>query len=337
MRTLFRTIMIVYLSSVSTAFAALTLQNGLSNPYPAPQLQGLAWINSKPLQINQLKGKVVLIDFWTYSCINCIRTLPYLKDWYSKYHNAGFEIIGVHTPEFDFEKNLDNVKRAVAEDGIKYPVVLDSDFQTWENYHNQYWPAHYLLNKDGQVVYQHFGEGDYDVTENNIRFLLGMTTPITSVLAPQASFSPAQTPETYLGFGRAESFSSPQSVTQNEPAQYTFPDELPNNGWALSGTWTIDEDRVVASQANAAVKIHFNARNVFIVMGSATGKPIRVHVMLDGEDVTKGEGSNLENSSVIVSNHTLYQVLALPHADSGILQITTSSPGLEVYTFTFGG
>src|SRR5579862_5118600 len=167
----------IYLEGgISTAHAdeinntlPLSLQNGLATPYIAPSIDGIdAWINSEPLQINDLRGKVVLIDFWTYSCINCMRTLPYLNDWYRKYHDKGLVIIGVHTPEFDFEKNLDNVKNAVLQDGIKYPVALDSHFVTWQKYNNQYWPAHYLIDKKGYVVYTHFGEGEYDITENNI-------------------------------------------------------------------------------------------------------------------------------------------------------------------------
>ena len=151
------------------------LLNGLSQPYPAPPIVGIdAWINSPPLQLADLKGKVVLIDFWTYSCINCIRTLPYIKDWYAKYHDKGLVIIGVHTPEFEFEKNLDNVKNAVKAFNILYPVALDSHYATWKSFQNQYWPAHFLIDKAGNIVYEHFGEGDYAITEHNIRYLLGL-------------------------------------------------------------------------------------------------------------------------------------------------------------------
>ncbi len=322
---LFR-IVIVFFLSLSTAFAALTLKNGIY-PYPAPQIEGITeWINSEPLQLNQLKGKVVLIDFWTYSCINCVRTLPYLKAWYHKYHDAGFVIIGVHAPEFGFEKNASNVQTAVLKQNIKYPVALDNDFKTWRNFNNHYWPAHYLIDKNGRVVYQHFGEGEYDTTENNIRFLLGLTTPAVAQPDLDAQY-PALTPETYLGYARAENFTSPETRSNNQAAQYTFPKELRDNDWALSGNWIINADRIVSAQPYAKLKIHCNAQKVFMVMGNASIKPIQLQILFNGENVTK---------SLEVDKHTLYEVLSLPQLDNGILEVIASSPGLEIYTFTFG-
>lgn len=151
------------------------LTNGIDNPYKAPDFVDIqAWINSQPLSLNDLKGKVVLVQFWTYSCINCIHTIPYLNDWYQKYHDKGFEIIGVHSPEFEFEHDFNNVKNAVYQDEILYPVALDNQFATWQAYKNHYWPARYLINKNGDIVYVHFGEGDYDTTENNIQYLLNI-------------------------------------------------------------------------------------------------------------------------------------------------------------------
>lgn len=311
--------------------------DGLLKPYPAPALTGLTdWINSPPLQIDQLKGKVILIDFWTYSCINCIRTLPYLKNWYEQYHDKGLVIIGVHTPEFDFEKNINNVKSAVIKEGILYPVALDNQFGTWTNYQNRYWPAHYLIDKNGDVVYQHFGEGDYDVTENNIRYLLGLNTKNVSSLSSEAvSFN--QTPETYLGFARAEHFMSPESVIANHSAYYTFPKELSEHNWALQGDWIISADKVTSAKAGAAIKIHFNAGKVYIVMGSANGFTVQAKLLLNGEDVISTKGKDVINSMVSVDQHTLYHVIELKSPSSNILQITASAPGLQVYTFTFGG
>jgi thiol-disulfide isomerase/thioredoxin len=162
-------------SAAEPGSSRLSLQNGLTIPYTAPQISGIAsWINSDPIRLSDLKGKVVLIEFWTYTCINCKHTLPYVVEWYAKYHDAGLVVIGVHSPEFDFEKTRSNVQEAVQQDGILYPVAQDNQFETWRNYNNSYWPAQYLIDKQGNVVYQHFGEGDYDITENNIRFLLGM-------------------------------------------------------------------------------------------------------------------------------------------------------------------
>lgn len=316
---------------------ALTLQDGLYNPYPAPQIAGITnWINSPPLQINNLKGKVVLIDFWTYSCINCIRTLPYVKDWYRKYHSLGLVIIGVHAPEFEFEKNLENVKNAVAQDDIQYPVALDNQFVTWRNYNNQYWPAHYLIDKNGKVVYEHFGEGEYETTENNIRFLLGLKEPVTDSLHQEEAFSFNQTPETYLGYARSESFSNKQSISQNKAGLYLFPEEIPENHWALNGEWIINSDKIVSVQPNVGLKINFNARHVFIVMGNTSKQPIKVKLLLNGEPVLAGKGKDVSDSSIIVNKHSLYEILNLPHIDNGILQIIPQAPGLEVYTFTFG-
>src|SRR5262249_35582634 len=158
------------------------------------------WINSPPLTLAELRGKVVLIDFWTYSCINCLRTLPYIKDWYEKYHDKGLVIIGVHTPEFEFEHDVNNVKAAVQKLGILYPVALDNNFATWLAFNNRYWPAHYLINQDGVVVYTHFGEGEYDVTENNIRYLLGIKTKVTMPATEENPYDRYQTAETYFGF-----------------------------------------------------------------------------------------------------------------------------------------
>lgn len=326
--------MILTEGGISTAQAnelnnhsAPNLQNALKNSYPAPKIDGIdAWINSAPLSLDQLKGKVILIDFWTYSCINCVRTLPYLKNWYNKYHSQGFMIIGVHSPEFDFEKNFNNVKNAVLQNKILYPVALDNHFVTWQNFNNRYWPAHYLIDQKGYVVYTHFGEGDYDITENNIRTLLNMEK-IHKNINENTQFE-AETPETYLGYDRAESFSSPENVKQDLTANYTFPKNLSLNQWALQGNWEIFSDRIVSNQQNAMIQIHFQARKVFMVMGSTTNQTIKVNLLLNGK--------NVQNSNIIVNKHTLYQIVSFDKIQNGILTITSSSPGLELYTFTFG-
>jgi len=332
----------IYGGGVSTSLAQSdvrqnSLIDGLIEPYQSPQITGIStWINSPPIDLAQLKGKVVLIDFWTYSCINCLRTLPYIKDWYQKYHDKGFEIIGVHTPEFDFEKDPTNVKNAVKKLGIDYPVALDNQFGTWQNFNNRYWPAHYLIDKNGLVVYQHFGEGDYDVTENNIRFLLGLNK---SAVKPAASESIpfSQTPETYLGYARAENYASPQAVIKGRPAIYTFPVSLDENQWALQGNWIIGPEYIVAQQSDAMLKIHFNAGKVFIVMGTVNNKPIKVKIVLNGEKVISSKGSDVVDSVITVKDHRLYEVLVLKNSGDGLLQITSASPGLQIYTLTFGG
>lgn len=326
-------------AQVKTSNNVSEIQHGLLTSYLAPPIEGIdAWINSPPLKINELKGKVVLIDFWTYSCINCIRTLPYLKDWYAKYHNKGLVIIGVHAPEFEFEKNLSNVQTAVLNDGILYPVALDNHFVTWQNYHNQYWPAHYLINRDGYVVYQHFGEGNYDITENNIRALLGAkssSVPMTSLA--EENLSSNQTPETYLGYWRSERYTSPETVKQNGVLSYSFPTKLYENQWALEGNWWVDRDRIVSGLGSSSVKINFNAKKVFVVMGSASGRSIEVKVLFNGQPITKVNGKDVVKGAVVVGKHKLYEVVVLPKYGTGILQLTTFAPGLEIYTFTFGG
>jgi cytochrome c biogenesis protein CcdA/peroxiredoxin len=331
----------IYGESVPTASAKSSLEsssqlmNWLSEPYPAPEITGItAWINSPPLQMGDLKGKVVLIDFWAYSCINCIRTLPYLKDWYQKYHDKGLVIIGIHAPEFEFERDLSNVKNAVEKFGIKYPVALDNNFATWKNYNNQYWPAHYLIDKNGDVVYTHFGEGDYETTENNIRRLLGVTGANTQV-QPE-SVASKQTRETYLGSSRAANYSSPESITANKPFLYSYPKTLDDDYWALSGLWAVASEKIVSAQADAALKIHFNAGKIFVVMGNATSQPIKVKLLLNGEQVVKEKGKDVVDSSIVVSGHRLYEAVVMKSSSNGVLQIIASAPGLEVYTFTFG-
>lgn len=311
-----------------------------TTPYPAPPLVGITdWINSPPLTLSDLKGKVVLIDFWTYSCINCMRTLPYLNSWYSKYHDKGLVIIGVHTPEFDFEKNLNNVKNAVEKDGIKYPVALDSNFGTWQSYKNSYWPAHYLIDKNGNVVYQHFGEGEYDVTENNIRFLLGLNI-VSSDTASSEDMADSfhnLTPETYLGYERARNYQSTERISQDIPGAYTFPQVLTANGWALEGKWKVTSDFITSASNDAAIKIRFHAKHVYIVMGNSTNQPMKVKVLYNGENVVAEKGKDVENSMIEVKRHDLYEALSFQSPDSGgVLEIIAPLPGLEVYTFTFG-
>jgi len=311
-----------------------TLTQGLAQPYPAPAIAGIdRWINSGPLTWADLKNKVVLVDFWTYSCINCLRTLPYLKMWYAKYHDKGFEIIGVHSPEFAFEHNPENVMAAVKRFGITYPVALDNEFVTWRAFQNKYWPAHYLVDKNGQVVYEHFGEGEYGVTENSIRFLLGLT----QMSAPtKIETTAAQTPETYLGYARAANFSSLESMLNNQITKYSFPPTLSLDHWALQGKWKIEAEKIVSSESNASLMIHFSAKNVYIVMGVSL-TPVTVTLSLNGKPLSeKDSGHDVKNNQLYVVENRLYHVVNLPASAQGILVITASQPGLEVYTFTFG-
>jgi len=313
------------------------LQDGLAKPYPAPPLVGLQnWINSPPLTLQQLKGKVVLIDFWTYSCINCVRTLPYITDWDRKYRDQGLVIIGVHAPEFEFEKNLANVKAAVAQHGIRYPVAQDNNLSTWSSFNNEYWPAHYLINRDGQVVYTHFGEGDYDITENNIRYLLGLKATTDTTSMPALALAPDQTPETYLGSDRAHRYGGKPPLGQAAHGMYQFPAFLSDNQWALSGRWQVGPEKIVAADQGAALRLNFKSSKVFLVLGSASGKPVHVTVRLDGEPAGPNTGKDAPGGVVTVDHNTLYELIDQKSPKNGLLEIQSDTPGLEAYAFTFG-
>ena len=323
-------------SSSSTQITPTTLMNGLQTPYPAPNIEGIdAWINSPPLTAKDLKGKVVLVDFWTYSCINCIRTLPYIKNWYAKYHDRGFLVIGVHSPEFQFEHDLDNVKNAVVKDGILYPVALDNQFVTWKNFDNQYWPAHYLINQKGEIVYTHFGEGEYDITENNIRYLLGLNSSVSKQKKEVWIDSSQQTSETYFGYDRMERFSSPESIIKNQVHQYSYPTHLSVNHWALQGQWIIHPDKIISVSQGASIKLNFVAKNVYAVMGSPN-HPTLLTIKLNGQEWLKKSGQNIQNNSVKVMALQLYPLITMQNLQQGTLELIATNPGLEMYTFTFG-
>ena len=299
--------------------------NQLDAPYQAQEFVGVeAWLNSQPLTMASLKGKVVLVDFWTYSCINCVRTLPYITELDKKYRDKGLVIIGVHSPEFEFEKNTDNVKAALLAHNIKYPVALDNKLDTWTNFHNLYWPAHYLINQEGKVVYTHFGEGEYDITENNIRVLLGLDKTLES--SPITQTNSEQTPETYLGRLRTNNFSSHEPLTIDIIQNYNAPPDLPIHHWALSGKWQAHEENIVSAEAGAKLLFHFNSKKVFLVLGTTDNKNINLTIKLNGK-----ASYNIE-----VSGHKLYELISQPNAKEGLLEITAEKSGLEAYAFTFG-
>lgn len=313
----------------SVAGASATLEGGLLIPYRAPSFGRVdGWINTEPFTMESLKGKVVLIDFWTYSCINCIRTLPYLKEWYKKYHDQGFVVVGVHAPEFEFEKNFDNVKAAVSQFEIQYPVILDNHYGTWLNFKNQYWPAHYLIDKNGMVVYEHFGEGHYDTTEHNIVVLLGIKEKPNTASSNDTnlSFDLNQTPETYLGYERSRSYSGEGSYAHDAIMNYQFPNSIPQNGWALQGKWQINPDKIIAEESGAQLKLHFYAKKVYIVMGSQNNEPISVKVLLNDEPI----------DTVKITRSTLYEVIHLQAPKSGTVTLIPESAGAEFFAFTFG-
>ncbi len=276
------------------------------------------WINSKPLSLRQLRGKVVLIDFWTYSCINCLRTLPHLKSWYATYHDKGLVIIGVHTPEFAFEHVSSNVRSAVKRLGVTYPVVQDNNFKTWDNYANQYWPAEYLIDKTGHVRHTHFGEGEYDKTEGLIRKLLGAKGPTARHLA-DVTPTGLLTPETYLGYSRLQNYSGSQ-LAPNVTAPYTFPSSLPLNTIAYGGLWRVRAQQAVAGKG-ARLRLHFQASNVYIVLGGRGS----MQVLIGGKPT----------KTVKVDAYRLYTVRAAKRQANALLELRFS-PGVQAYSFTFG-
>lgn len=319
-----------------------TLQDGLDTPYQAPEFAASdLWLNTtdnKPLSMKSLHGKVVLIDFWTYSCINCIRTLPNLTKIYAKYHAKGLEIIGVHSPEFEFEKNQQNVISAISRFGIKYPVAMDNNLDTWTNFNNQYWPAHYLIDKSGKVVYTHFGEGDDQTLEHNIKALLGDSDQ-NSVIGSDGNqrFNREQTPETYLGINRAQAFANAGSAILNQASNYSFPAFLPSDNWALSGSWIISSQKITAQSNQSKLQINFTAKHVYLVLGSSNGKVIRANLKLNGKPITsKSSGSDVQNGVVTVNGYRLYELVNQPSAANGLLELDVQSNGLEAYAFTFG-
>ncbi|MFA7059438.1 MAG: cytochrome c biogenesis protein DipZ [Pedobacter sp.] len=314
------------------------LENGLKDPYPAPELIGIQdWLNSKPQTLSGLKGKVVLIDFWTYSCINCVRTLPYITGWDRQYRDKGLVIIGVHAPEFEFEKNVANIKSAIARYGIGYPVAVDNDLETWLNYKNRYWPAHYLIDKNGQVVYTHFGEGDYDVTENNIRYLLGLKSK--AEVMPPTNESPTvtdQTPETYLGYKRAGNFAGASPLKHDTIASYQTTASLPKHHWTLGGKWRVEGERITAQDSDAVLTLNFTSRKVFLVMGTSGGKQQEIRLSMNGQPLGENAGKDVHEDAVLINGHTLYELVNQASPKTGLLEIKTLAPGFEAYAFTFG-
>jgi cytochrome c biogenesis protein CcdA/thiol-disulfide isomerase/thioredoxin len=249
----------------------------LSDMGPAPEITGITqWINSSPLSLSELRGKVVLIDFWTYSCINCIRTLPHVENWYRDYKDYGFVVIGVHTPEFEFEKKPDNVKKAVAHFGITYPVALDNDYATWNAFHNYYWPADYLIDQNGIIRMTHFGEGEYDETENAIRALLNM--PPLEIQKTEEINRPVS-PETYLGFDRGHSYSIP--ITPNETEDYTYEGPLEHDKVGLKGLWYIGDEYILSESEASYLDCHFLASQIYLVLEGSSSTPLEI--ILDGK------------------------------------------------------
>lgn len=313
------------------------LDMGANMASTAPDfIAGGDWFNSKPLSIQSLKGKVVLVDFWTYTCINCIRTLPYLKSWYSKYEKNGFVIVGIHTPEFAFEKDSNNVKVAIADFQIKYPVMQDNDYATWGSYNNRYWPAHYLIDKNGKIRYTHFGEGEYDKTEEMIQKLLKETGADVSDKINNKEYEiEARTPETYLGYARMEGLASPQNPSHNTKTEFSIPKTLSSNSFAFEGAWTIEEEMAIGEEGSA-IEYKFTAKNVYLVM-NPIGSTAKATVFLDGKQISSSSsGKDVIDGTIIIDSNRLYELVKLQTPGEHTLKIEIVEGKVSAYAFTFG-
>jgi cytochrome c biogenesis protein CcdA/thiol-disulfide isomerase/thioredoxin len=314
-----------------------------------PSLSGAEeWLNSAPLTPEGLKGKVVLIDFWTYSCINCLRAIPYVRAWAEKYKDHGLVVIGVHTPEFAFERKVSNVRAAVADLKIGYPVAIDNEYKIWRAFDNQYWPAHYFIDAQGRIRYHHFGEGEYDQSERVIQQLLaeagdeGYSPALVSVAASGAQAPPdesdVKSPETYVGYNRADNFVSPGGIIEDENHDYAAA-PLQLNQWSLSGDWTVGAENAALNKRDGRIAYRFHARDLHLVLGpAADNKPVRFRVSIDGAAPGKNHGADIDaDGQGVVDGQRLYQLIRQSGAISDrTFEIEFLDPGVQAYAFTFG-
>jgi thiol-disulfide isomerase/thioredoxin len=309
-----------------------------------PSLGGAAeWLNSEPLGPAELRGHVVLVNFWTLTCINWLRTEPYVRTWSQAYKSEGVVVIGVHTPEFSFEHEVDLVWRATKERGMDYPVAIDNDYAIWSAFANHYWPALYFIDADGIVRNHHFGEGRYEQSERVIQRLLGVERELITVegvgVEAPADWNHLRTPETYLGYGRSERFSSTDGVAFDECHAYEIPERLRVNHWSLHGEWTIGPDNVALEQPGGSVVYRFHARDAHLVLSPGGAREqIPFHVLLDGEAPGRSAGVDVdEDGNGVLRDGRLYQLVRQHDAvRERTLQITFLEPGAEAYAFTFG-
>lgn len=316
---------------------------------PAPTLDGaVQWLNSPPLNAADLKGKVVLVDFWTYSCVNCLRTLPYVKAWAERYRDQGLVVVGVHAPEFAFERSPANVAAAVRRLGVTYPVALDNDFTIWSAFGNRYWPAHYFIDAQGRIRHHHFGEGDYAESERVIQSLLreagaaNVASAVSEVrgqgVQQAASRDGQRSPETYLGHQRGERFAS-APAHPDTTADYAVPGDLTADEWGLAGAWRIEGERSLSTAAGGRIVYRFHARDLNLVLGpAADGTPVRFRVTVDGDAPGDAHGTDVAaDGSGTVTEQRLYQLLRQPGAVADrTFSIEFLDPGAAAYAFTFG-
>ena len=315
-----------------------------------PSLGGATgWLNSPPLTTAGLRGKIVLVQFWTYSCINWLRTLPYVRAWAEKYRNQGLVVIGVHTPEFEFEKNVDNIRWAVKAMDIGHPIAIDSNYAVWRTFRNSAWPALYFVDAQGNIRHQHLGEGEYDISERTIQKLLsetgvgGISRELVSVdgrgAEAAADWGSLRSPENYVGYERTQNFSSPGGVLTDKRRAYTAPARLRLNHWALSGDWTAGKQATMLNKSNGRIAYCFHARDLHLVMGpAARGTTVRFRILIDGQAPRAAHGVDVdEQGNGTVTEQRLYQLIRQPKPITARqVEIEFLDSGVEAFSFTFG-
>jgi thiol-disulfide isomerase/thioredoxin len=300
------------------------------------------WLNSSPLSKEDLRGKVVLVNFWTLTCINWLRQEPYVRAWSQAYRDDGLVVIGVHTPEFSFEHEIDGVRQATEDRAIDYPVALDNGYEIWSAFDNHYWPALYFVDRDGVIRDQHFGEGRYEESERVIQQLLGIERELVPVeglgVEAEADWGHLQTPETYLGYGRGDRLPTSERAAFNERRAYELPERLRLNHWALAGEWTIGRESVVLDEAGGSIAFRFHARDAHLVLSPGPREPIPFRVFLDGEAPGPSHGVDVdEDGNGLLRDGRMYQLVRQhDRVRERTLQITFLEPGAEAYAFTFG-
>lgn len=342
------------MAKVPAADGAMSVADKAADTLPVegnlPPLDGaVQWLNSSPLDAQALKGKVVLVDFWTYSCINCLRTLPYLKAWAEKYRDQGLVVIGVHAPEFAFERNVGNVSKAMKDLGINYPVAIDNEFRIWRAFNNEYWPAHYFADAQGRIRYHHFGEGAYAESERVIQQLLreagaakvadGLINASAEGVQLAPDMNEVQSPETYVGYQRAEHFVAETRLTPDKVTTYNPASQLALNDWSLDGQWNVGPERATSSAPAGRIVYRFHARDLHLVLGpGADGKPVRFKVLIDGKAPGEAHGTDVApDGSGNVTEQRLYQLVRQSGAVTDrTFSIEFLDPGVSAYAFTFG-
>lgn len=308
-----------------------------------PALGGATeWLNSEPLDRSDLRGQAVLVDFWTLTCINWLRAQPHVRAWSQAYRDDGLVVVGVHTPEFSFERDVDRVEQAVLDRDIDYPVVVDNDYEVWTAFDNHFWPALYFVDGDGLIRDEHFGEGRYDESEIVIQQLLGVDRELATVegqgIEAPADWDHLRTPETYLGYSRSGRFQSSEYAAADKPAAYSLPERLSANHWALAGDWTIGSEQVLLNRAGGAIACRFHARDAHLVLSRSTPDAIPFRVLVDGEAPGRSHGVDVDaDGNGVLDNGRLYQLWREHDAvRERTLEITFGEPGAEAYAFTFG-